>query len=281
MGLFDIVLAALPLIPSGICVLYLQDYKACFVLLPTILISTVGYHLTSFLVPVFAKYTKERGLSGKDLCKKGSDSESKDIPESMGIVAAIVFMLCGIVSQIMFADTPRQMITFNVALFSICFMILLGFMDDVLDLKWRYKLILPTLATLPLLITYNGPTAMYMPEPLANLLMHDGALTPLGQLLNSVATVDTESDGKIVELGQLFLVFMGLQAVFCTNAINILAGINGIECGQAYVIGASICFFKMYEMARSFGSNEYQLFALFMVFPFIATTLGLLKHNWY
>ena len=32
---------------------------------------------------------------------------------------------------------------------------------------------------------------------------------------------------------------MGLLAVFATNAINILAGINGIEVGQSVVIGGS------------------------------------------
>ena len=31
-----------------------------------------------------------------------------------------------------------------------------GFSDDVLDLRWRYKLILPTIATLPILIAYSG-----------------------------------------------------------------------------------------------------------------------------
>jgi UDP-N-acetylglucosamine--dolichyl-phosphate N-acetylglucosaminephosphotransferase len=33
-------------------------------------------------------------------------------------------------------------------------MILLGFADDVLDLRWRHKLVLPTLASLPLLVVY-------------------------------------------------------------------------------------------------------------------------------
>ena len=57
--------------------------------------------------------------------------------------------------------------------------------------------------------------------------MANNKLTLLGSLINIFATVDTEAMGSIVELGSLFLVFMGLQAVFCTNAINILAGING------------------------------------------------------
>lgn len=33
-------------------------------------------------------------------------------------------------------------------------MILLGFADDVLNLKWRHKLLLPTIASLPLLMVY-------------------------------------------------------------------------------------------------------------------------------
>ena len=35
-------------------------------------------------------------------------------------------------------------------------MVLLGFADDVLDLPWRYKLLLPTVASLPLLANYHA-----------------------------------------------------------------------------------------------------------------------------
>lgn len=41
---------------------------------------------------------------------------------------------------------------------------------------------------------------------------------------------------------------MGMLAVFCTNAINILAGINGIEAGQSLVIAASIIVFNIIEL---------------------------------
>jgi UDP-N-acetylglucosamine--dolichyl-phosphate N-acetylglucosaminephosphotransferase len=39
---------------------------------------------------------------------------------------------------------------FMSALLSICCMIFLGFADDVLNLRWRHKLILPTMVPLPL-----------------------------------------------------------------------------------------------------------------------------------
>ena len=37
---------------------------------------------------------------------------------------------------------------------SICTAVLLGFADDILDLRWRHKLIFPTLSSLPLLLVY-------------------------------------------------------------------------------------------------------------------------------
>lgn len=43
-------------------------------------------------------------------------------------------------------------------------MVLLGFADDVLDLPWRYKMILPTVASLPLLVSYTGATSILLPK---------------------------------------------------------------------------------------------------------------------
>lgn len=40
------------------------------------------------------------------------------------------------------------------AILSITTAIFLGFVDDMLDLKWRHKLLFPTLSSLPLLMIY-------------------------------------------------------------------------------------------------------------------------------
>jgi len=50
-----------------------------------------------------------------------------------------------------------------------------------------------------------------------------------------------------VSVGMLYYVYMGMLAVFCTNAINIIAGINGIEVGQGLVIACSVAIFNMLE----------------------------------
>jgi UDP-N-acetylmuramyl pentapeptide phosphotransferase/UDP-N-acetylglucosamine-1-phosphate transferase len=53
---------------------------------------------------------------------------------------------------------PCRLVDYNAALATICFMLFLGFADDVLDIPWRVKLILPCIASLPLLIAYTGGT---------------------------------------------------------------------------------------------------------------------------
>ncbi|RXM94028.1 UDP-N-acetylglucosamine--dolichyl-phosphate N-acetylglucosaminephosphotransferase [Acipenser ruthenus] len=137
-------------------------------------------------------------------------------------------------------------------------MIFLGFADDVLNLRWRHKLLLPTMASLPLLMVYFtnfGNTTIVVPKPFRALL------------------------GLHLDLGILYYVYMGMLAVFCTNAINILAGINGIESGQALLISASIILFNLLELNGDYKADH--TFSLYFMIPFFFTTLGLFYHNWY
>lgn len=78
--------------------------------------------------------------------------------------------------------------------------------------------------------------------------------------------------------GFLYYIYMGMLAVFCTNAINILAGINGLEVGQSVVIALSIIIFDIIELR----GDQYKAhtFSLHIMIPYLATTLALLKHNW-
>lgn len=59
----------------------------------------------------------------------------------------------------------------------------------------------------------------------------------------------------LCSVGILYYVYMGMLAVFCTNAINILAGINGIESGQALFIAGSIITFNVLELSG--GCHKY------------------------
>ena len=110
--------------------------------------------------------------------------------------------------------------------------VLLGFIDDVVDLRWRHKIVVPTCASLPLLVAYKGLTSVVVPKMLRPML------------------------GDFVNLGLLYYFYMGNIAIFCTNAINIYAGINGIEVGQSFIVGCFIVIHNVIEIAQNTSTLE-------------------------
>jgi UDP-N-acetylglucosamine--dolichyl-phosphate N-acetylglucosaminephosphotransferase len=135
----------------------------------------------------------------------------------------------------------------------------LGFSDDVLDLPWRYKIILPTIASIPLLVAYSGITTIVVPIPLRPFL------------------------GQTINLGILYYFYMANLAVFCTNAINIYAGINGLECGQSLIIACAVFLHNIIEIDANIGTDAANphIFSLIIIIPFIFTSLALFKYNSY
>lgn len=95
--------------------------------------------------------------------------------------------------------------------------------------------------------------------------------------------------------------------MFCTNSINIHAGLNGLEVGQtvvvafavstkqAVVMGPNFLFFSLKCLSNlqilihnvmQIGAStdpEYKqahAFSIYLVQPLLATSLGLLAYNW-
>lgn len=184
-------------------------------------------------------------------------------PEALGVVSGVVYMITIILVQLLysFAISSRcELVEINAALHSICFMLFLGFADDTVDLPWRYKLILPTIATLPLLCAYGGATDVIVPKLLRWLLP------------------------RVVELGVVYKAYMLLLAVFTSNAINIYAGINGLEAGQSFIIAIAIAIHNILELTNEAlpgATHTAHTFSLFLILPFIGTVVGLLYYNWY
>ncbi|KAG2683557.1 hypothetical protein I3760_10G035800 [Carya illinoinensis] len=185
--------------------------------------SLAGFFVTRKMIPVASKYVLRRNLFGYDINKRGffffnPGGRCKfTLPESLGIVVGIVFLVLAILFQYSnFTSDSNWLVEYNAALASICFMTLLGFVDDVLDVPWRVKLLLPSFATLPLLMAYAGHTTIVIPKPL---------IPYLGP--------------EVLDLGWIYKLYMGLLAVFCTNSINIHAGLNGLEVGQTVVIASA------------------------------------------
>jgi UDP-N-acetylglucosamine--dolichyl-phosphate N-acetylglucosaminephosphotransferase len=60
-------------------------------------------------------------------------------PEAAGIVPATVFLIAITFCQLIFAKGSAALAEYTAALSTITFIIFLGFADDVLNLRWRYK----------------------------------------------------------------------------------------------------------------------------------------------
>ena len=54
-----------------------------------------------------------------------------------------------------------------------------------------------------------------------------------------------------MDIGPFYYIYMVSLVIFCTNAINIIAGINGVEVGQSLVITASIALFNTIQVIFS------------------------------
>ena len=107
-------------------------------------------------------------------------------------------------------------------------------------------------------------------------------LTGFGDLLELLfMEVDKGASGTIIRMGVYYYVYMGLLAIFCTNAINIYAGINGLEVGQALVMAFGILFTNLYELHMGGTLDHPHAFSVMLIIPFIGTSLALLRYNWY
>ncbi|CAK5236107.1 unnamed protein product [Aphanomyces euteiches] len=234
--------------------------------------SVAGYVAVVFLIGIVKNHLPPK-LTGKDLCKEGTPAGDIPIPEALGIVSGSVFVLVLLVLSY-YVEFHQASMRWGIV--SIAAMITLGFTDDLFDLKWRHKILFPPLAIIPVLLHYSGVTAVVMPTPVRGLIGDGGVLHPL---LSTVFQVSP--DGGIVDLGYVYYLYMGMMAVFCTNAINIYAGCNGLEAGQSFVIGLAVVTLNLTQIIRGLDFQHYHLFALVIMIPFLMTTLGLLHHNWY
>ncbi|TEB39906.1 UDP-N-acetylglucosamine-dolichyl [Coprinellus micaceus] len=274
--------------------------------------SSIGFSLfaflvTIYLVPALGPPFVRANLKGRDLLK----TYAVPIPESQGLVVASVYIL-SLLLFIPFAfarpfaklanakpssegitvlEFPHhQLAVYLSSIISLLIASFLGFLDDVFDIRWRHKLPIPIIASIPLLLVYfaeHGNTTIVVPLPLRSLL------------------------GNLLDIGPLYYLYMILLSTFATNSINILAGINGSEASQALIIALSIIvndllylpwpvgfriplhllgsprdieFGGLWGAGMAMGSQvlvERHLFSLYFMLPLVAVLTGFLYHNWY
>lgn len=167
------------------------------------------------------------------------------------------------------------------AILSLQCIVLLGIGDDLFDIRWRHKVLIPAFAVIPMLVVYFvdfGVTQMVVPKPLRPYL---GELFDLGKKHASVF-----SDWLLIGMtGWLYYAYMALMSIFSSNSINILAGINGIEVAQSLVIAVLIALNDVLYLSpfRPYPhpATDSHLFSLYFLLPFIGVSTALLMHNWY
>ncbi|KAH7047629.1 N-acetylglucosaminephosphotransferas-like protein [Macrophomina phaseolina] len=235
------------------------------------------------------------GFKGRDLSKL----KNVEIPETMGAVCAVVYLFALLVFipfpfykdivaatsgggnkdmlvQVQEVETGRflhrfphnKLASYLSAILSLQTVVLLGIGDDLFDIRWRHKILIPAFASIPMLTVYFvdfGVTKVVVPTPLRPYL------------------------GVLLDIGWLYYAYMAAISIFCPNSINILAGINGIEVSQSIIIALLLAFNDLLYLIPApppgypvpHPATDSHLFSLYLLLPFIGVSAALLCHNWY
>lgn len=347
--------------------------------------AVIAYRITCHYIPVAAPKLFDRNLFGIDINKttpeervalrkrKGTkmhadlSAEERDafIPESLGIVVGAVYLTVVLLLVVILGIDVRD---FSGPLTTITVMLLLGFVDDVLEISWRYKIILSAVGSLPLVLSsYDDSFQVVVPKQLIYLFSHwfsnsDGPFSsqevkipnelnyptecssssgwgspnksmwlPSSAFLNreshysrlsiscrGISSTSSSSPGQhcLLSLGPIYLLYLALLCIFCTNSINILAGVNGVEVGQSIIIASASLIYNLIQyrldervvdllypppvtsdmhnsnpaatvvvpllsMEERARMTTHRLYALLLLMPFIGVSLALWRFNRY
>lgn len=213
-----------------------------------IVVFLLSFTVTFLVTPIVGRLAKKAGHVG-GTC---NNPKLQPIPELGGIAIA-----AGIITAMLFAIAANSFsalhnllgsdlnIIYLVAALSVVLMVeLVGFVDDVLGLRHKYKLILPFLIALPLV-------AVRVSE------LHAFIIPYLG----------------IVVAPLLYeLVFIPIGVAAATNLTNTFAGFNGIEAGMGAVAGAFLLAISL------ISGNGYSVVLSAML---TGSLLAFLRYNWY
>ena len=265
-----------------------MDQGAMKILLLAAFTSVLAYATTARLIPIVARRTLgKRNMFGLDINKKGTKMGEIAIPEALGLAsgcAVLVSLVIGRTLHTAFILDNSGESEHNAALATIGFMLFLGFVDDVLDLPWRAKMILPGFAATMLAQSYQGSTSIVVPRMFReNMRSVLGALDSV-PIVRDIVTMKVDMKSGLMDVGYIYIAFIWLLAVFLSNAINIHAGLNGLECGQSLVIAGGIIVLNVWSLLTDPTSNVVvgpHVFSLLLIAPFFAATVSLLEQNWY
>jgi UDP-N-acetylglucosamine--dolichyl-phosphate N-acetylglucosaminephosphotransferase len=186
---------------------------------------------------------KKAKIIGKDVHKPG-------LPEiaDMGGITIVFGFTIGIVVVVFlrsFTDLLDSVnLLYTLAAFSTVLVIaLIGILDDLIDLKQWVKAIIPVFAALPLMAIKAGDSSMTIPV--------------IGEF----------------EFGLVYsLVLVPVGITVAANAVNMLAGFNGMEVGMGMVAMASLTI-----IAARLG----EITAMVILLAGLGALLATFRYNWF
>lgn len=207
------------------------------------LIFLVPFATVFFLFPIIIPLLKKAGISGKNQNRPGSEN----IAEMGGLIIILGFgigLILVIALKTFFNNFPTVSLITILAVLSVeLFIIIIGTIDDLISMAQIVKGIIPALAALPLIALEAGQTAMTIP------------------LI-----------GKI-DFGLAYtLIILPLGMTGAVNAVNMLAGFNGLEVGMGLVMFISLLILAIIKS---------KITVIIILLPVIGSLLATLRYNWY
>ncbi|KNH01407.1 Glycosyl transferase family protein [Perkinsela sp. CCAP 1560/4] len=193
--------------------------------------------------------------------------KSRMIPESAGIIVGCAYISTVLVISWM-ANLP--LLATHASMCSITTMLLVGFVDDVLGLRWALKIVFSVIACAPLVNSDASGRFLVLPVP-----FRGGIIQTICETI-----LPGPHAGFSLGLGYWHTVIVTLICVFCTNAINIYAGVNGLEAGQSVLISLNVIVYSFLHLTSSSEIHRFWNIAL-LQFPFIAVSTALFRLNMY
>jgi len=208
-----------------------------------VLVFVISYAVTFFSFPIIIPRLKEAGIVGKNMNSKAQE----EVPEMGGLIMTIGFA-AGIIMAIALRTYYDVFLTVDLtsilaALATILIVMLIGIFDDLVSVSQGVKAFMPVFAALPLMAIKEGHCLMKIPL-----------------------------DG-VINFGIYYsLILVPLGITGAANAINILAGFNGLEIGMGMVMMGSLAI-----IAYLLG----EVTAFIILIAALGALLATVYYNWY
>ena len=208
-----------------------------------IVIILISFIASFVLFPVMIIRLKKAGIVGKNM-----HSEKQEEVAEMGGLVMVAGFGAGIFTVIavktFFNIFPSvDLISILVALSTILIVVLIGIFDDLVSMPQQVKAFMPLLAALPLIVIKEGSTFIRLPF------------------------------WGNVNFGLLYtLVIIPLEVTIAANAVNMLAGFNGLEVGMGIIALGSLAI-----IAYLLG----KITVLVILLAALGALLAALYYNWY